>query len=96
MTIRGEARELLEVPTATVHAILRLVFPVGIEVAVFVALLRVIFPMPIKMRIIGRLRVGELVGSVCKRFHCGGVFFELGGGGDEWMRKHNEEKVVYF
>ena len=87
-------RELLEVPTATVHAILRLVFPVGIKIAIFTALILIIFPIPIEVGVIGRLRVRELIGSVRERFHGCGVFFELGGGGDEWMRKHDRERIA--
>jgi hypothetical protein len=71
-----------------------LVFPVGIEIAVFTALILIILPVPIEVGVIERFRVGELVGRVRERFHGCGVFFELGGGGDEWMRKHDRERIA--
>jgi hypothetical protein len=35
-----------------------------------------------------------LIGSVCESFASGNIFFVFGGGGKEWVRKHNEERIL--
>jgi len=91
---------LLEVAAATIHAPLTdlmAVFIGGIEPIVLIALLAIIRPIPIKVGVIKKdffWRVRKLIGSVCESFASGNIFFVFGGGGKEWVRKHNEERIL--